>query len=93
MHNLVIDMARARQRRPRELRRAMDHLHAPPAVTAGIVTRHRRRLRNTRLLSITTTAAAAAAVIAAVVVARVGPSAASNARHPAALPPVKLTAV
>jgi hypothetical protein len=76
------------------LHRVTDDLQAPSAVTAGIVTRHYRRLRNTRILSITTTCVAAAAVVAAVVVARVGPS----AQHPAALPatklpPVNLTAV
>jgi len=80
------------------LHRATDDLHAPSAVTAGIVTRHHRRLRNTRILSITTTSVAAAAVAAAVVVARVGPSAPSPAQHPVALPatklpPVKLTAM
>jgi hypothetical protein len=45
------------------LHRATDDLHAPSAVTAGIVTRHHRRLRNTRILSITTTSVAAAAVV------------------------------
>jgi hypothetical protein len=75
------------------LHRATDDLQAPSAVTAGIVTRHHRRLRNTRILSITTTSVAAAAVLAAVVVARVGPSAPGQAQHPAALPPVKLTAM
>ena len=80
------------------LHRATDDLHAPAAVTAGIVTRHHRRVRNTRILSIATTSVAAAAVVAAVVVTRVGPSAPSHAQHPAALPaaklpPVKLTAV
>ena len=85
------------------LHRATDDLHAPPAVTAGIVTRHHRRLRNTRILSITTTGVAAAAVVAAVAVTRVGPSAPSLGQHPAALPatelpatelpPVKLTAM
>ena len=44
------------------LRRATDDLRAPSAVTDGIVTRHYRRLRNTRILSITTTIVAAAAV-------------------------------
>src|ERR1700758_330693 len=80
------------------LHRATDDLHARDAVTAGIVTRHHRRVRNTRILSIATTSVAAAAVVAAVVVTRVGPSATSRAQHPAALPatklpPVKLTAV
>ena len=75
------------------LHRATDDLHAPAAVTAGVVTRHHRRIRNTRILSIATTSVAAAAVVAAVVVTRVGPSATSHAQHPAALPPVKLTAV
>jgi hypothetical protein len=80
------------------LHRATDDLHPPSAVTAGIVTRHQRRLRNTRILSITTTSVAAVAVVAAVVVARVGPSAPSHAQHSAVLPgielpPVKLTAV
>jgi hypothetical protein len=80
------------------LHRATDDLHAPSAVAAGIVTRHRRRLRNTRILSITTTSVAAAAVVAAVVVTRVGPSAPSQERHQALLPatelpPVKLTAM
>ncbi len=85
------------------LHRATDDLHAPSAVTAGIVTRHHRRLRNTRILSITTTGVAAAAVVAAAVVTRVGPSAPSHGQHPAALPatellptklpPVELTAV
>jgi hypothetical protein len=73
-------------------------MYPPSAVTAGIVNRHRRRLRNTRILSITTTSVAAAAVVAAVVVTRVGPSAPGHAQNPAALPatklpPVKLTAV
>jgi hypothetical protein len=72
------------------LHRATDDLHAPSAVTAGIVTRHHRRLRNTRILSVTTTGVAAAAVVAAVVAARVGPSAPSQARHPAALPATEL---
>lgn len=85
------------------LRRATDDLHAPSAITAGIVTRHHRRLMTTRILSITTTSVAAAAVVAAAVVTRAGPSAPSHAQHPAALPatkppatklpPVKLTAV
>jgi hypothetical protein len=80
------------------LHRATDDLHASPAVTAGIVTRYRRRLRNTRILSITTTSVAATAVVAAVVVSRVGPSASGHTRNPAALPatklpPVKLTAM
>jgi hypothetical protein len=84
------------------LHRATDDLHAPSAVTAGIVTGHQRRLRNTRLLSITTTSVAAAALVAAVVVSRAGPAAPSPAQHPGALPatqlpatqlpPVKLTA-
>ncbi len=75
------------------LHRATDDLHAPSAVTRGIVTRHHRRLRNTRILSITTTSIAAAAMVAAVVVTRVGPAAPGHAQNPAALPPVKLTAV
>jgi hypothetical protein len=75
------------------LRRATDDLRAPSAVTDGIVTRHYRRLRNTRILSITTTVVAAAAVVAAVVVTRGGPSAPGHAPHPVTLPPVKLTAV
>ena len=85
------------------LHRATDDVHAPSAVAAGIVTRHRRRLRSTRILSITTTSVAAAAVLAAVVVTRVGPPAPGHAQPPAALPstdlpavklpPVKLTAV
>jgi hypothetical protein len=75
------------------LHRSTDDLDAPPAVTARIVAGHYRRLRNTRILSITTTGVAAAAVVAAVVVARVGPSAPSQAQQPAALPPVKLTAM
>ena len=61
------------------LHRATDDLRAPSAVTDGIVTRHYRRLRNTRILSITTTIVAAAAVVAAVVVTRVGPSAPGHA--------------
>jgi hypothetical protein len=80
------------------LHRATDDLHARAAVTAGIVTRHHRRVRNTRILSIATTSVAAAAMVAAVVVTRVGPSATGRAQHPAALPatkllPVQLTAV
>lgn len=85
------------------LHRATDDLRAPSAVTAGIVTRHRRRLRSTRILSITTTSVAAAAVVATVVVTRVGPSAPGHVHPPAALPstelptvklpPIKLTAV
>ena len=75
------------------LHRATDDLRAPSAVTDGIVTRHYRRLRNTRILSVTTTIVAAAAVVAAVVVTRVGPSASGHTQHPATLPPVKLTAV
>jgi hypothetical protein len=90
------------------LHRATDDLYPPSAVTAGIVTRHQRRLRNTRILSITTTSVAAVAVVAALVVARVGPSALSHAQHSAVLPgtvlpgtvlpgtelpPIKLTAV
>jgi hypothetical protein len=84
------------------LHRATDDLHAPSAVTSGIVTRHQRRLRNTRLLSISTTSVAAAGLVAAVVVSRAGPSAPGPAQHPGAqpatqlpttqLPPVKLTA-
>lgn len=73
------------------LYRATDDLHAPPAVTAGIITRDRRRHRNTRILSITTTSLAAAAMVAAVIVTRVG-SAPGNARHPAALPATRLPA-
>jgi hypothetical protein len=85
------------------LHRATDDLHAPSAVTADIITRHHRQLRNTRILSITTTSVAAAAVAAAVVVTRVGPAAPSHAPHsvalpatelpPTKLPPVKLTAM
>jgi hypothetical protein len=80
------------------LHRATDDVHAPSAVTARIVTKHNRRLRNTRILSITTTSVAAAAVVAAAVVTRPGPSAPGPGQHPAALPatklpPVKLTAV
>lgn len=80
------------------LHRATDDVHAPSAITAGIVTRHHRRLRNTRILSIATTSVAAAAVVAAVVVTRVGPSAPGHAQQPAklpvlTLPVVKLTAV
>jgi hypothetical protein len=75
------------------MHRATDDLHAPSAVTAGIITRHHRRLRNTRILSITTTSIAAAAMVAAVVVTRVGPAAPGHAQNPAALPAVKLTAV
>jgi hypothetical protein len=71
------------------LHRVTDDLQAPPAVTAGIVARHHRRLRSTRILSIATTSVAAAAVV----VTRVGPSAPGQAQHPAALPPVKLTAM
>jgi hypothetical protein len=71
------------------LHRATDDTYAPSEVPAGIVARHYRRLRNTRILSITTTSIAAAAVVAAVIVTRVGPS----AQDPTALPPVKLTAV
>src|ERR1700722_1665990 len=74
------------------LRRATDDLRAPSAVTDGIVTRHYRRLRNTRILSVTTTIVAAAAVVAAVVVTRGGPSAPGHAPHPVTLPPVELTA-
>jgi len=79
------------------LHRATDDLYPPSAVTDGIVTRHQRRLRNTRILSITTTSVAAA-VLAAVVVTHVEPSAPSRAQHSAMLPgtelpPVKLTAV
>jgi hypothetical protein len=80
------------------LHRATEDVHAPSAVTAGIVSRHRRRLRTTRILSITTTSVAAAAVLAALLVTRAGPPAPGRARNPAALPatelpPVKLTAV
>jgi DNA-directed RNA polymerase specialized sigma24 family protein len=118
MHNIVIDWARAQQRRPRELElrdnydgkdprsgdpvsaaeHATDDLHAPSAITAGIVTRQHRRHRNSRILGITVTSVAAAAVVAAVVVTRAGPSAPSHAQHPTALhptalPAIKLTAV
>ena len=85
------------------LDRATEDLRAPSAITAGIVARHRRRLRSTRILSITTTSVAAAAVLATVVVPRVGPSARGHAQPPTALPstglpavklpPIKLTAV
>ncbi len=68
------------------LHRATDDLGAPCAITAGIVTRHYRRVRNTRILSIATTSVAAAAVVAAMVVTRVGPSAAGHAQPPATLP-------
>jgi hypothetical protein len=74
------------------LHRATDDLRAPSAVSARIVTRHHRRLRNTRILSITTTSVAAAAVVAAAVVTRIGPSAPSHAGHPAALPATELPA-
>lgn len=75
------------------LHRATDDVHAPSAITAGIVTRHHRRLRNTRILSIATTSVAAAAVVAAVVVTRVGPSAPGHAQQPTTLPVVKLPVV
>ena len=74
------------------LHRATEDVHAPSAVTAGIVSRHRRRLRSTRILSITTTSVAAAAALAAVVVPRVGPSARGHAQPPAALPATELPA-
>lgn len=72
------------------LHRVTDDLHAPSAVSAGIVTRHHRRRRNTRILSITTTSVAAVAVAAAVTVARGGSSAPGHAQHPVALPTMKL---
>lgn len=90
------------------LHHATDDLHAPSAITAGIVTRYHRRHRNSRILSITVTSVAAAAVVATVVVTRAGPFAPSHAQHPAAqhpaaqhpvaqrpapLPAIKLTAV
>ena len=75
------------------LQRATDDLHAPSAVTADIVARHRRRLRNTRVLSVATTSLAAAAVAAAVVLTRVGAVAPGQAQHPAALPATQLPAV
>lgn len=81
------------------LHRATDDLHAPSAIPAGIVSRHHRRLRNTRILSITTTSVAAAAVVvASVAVTRTAPSTPSHERSLATLPatqlpPVKLTAV
>ena len=68
------------------LHRATEDLRAPSAVTAGIVTSHHRRLRNTRILSIATTSVTAAAVVAAVIVTRVGPAAAGHGQNPAALP-------
>ena len=68
------------------LHRATDDVHAPSGVSAGIVSRHRRRLRSTRILSIATTSVAAAAVVAAVAVPRSGSPAAP-------LPPARLTAV
>ena len=74
------------------LHRATDDVHAPSAVTAGIVTRHRRRLRSTRILSITTTSVAAAAVAATVLVTRLGPSAPGHAQPLAALPATTLPA-
>ena len=74
------------------LHRATDDLRAPSAVTAGIVTRHRRRLTSTRILSITTTSVAAAAVAATVLVTRLGPSAPGHAHPPAALPPATIPA-
>ena len=74
------------------LHRATDDLHAPPAVATGIVTRHHRRLRNTRLLSLSTTTVAAAAVVATAVVARLGPAVPEHASHPAALPTTGLPA-
>jgi hypothetical protein len=80
------------------LHRATDDVHAPSAVAARIVTRHKRRLRNTRILSITTTGITAAAVVAGVIITRAGPAAPGHAQVPVALPatklpPVKLTAV
>jgi len=74
---------------------ATDDLHAPRAMNAGIVTRHHRRRRNTRLLSITGAGVAAAAVVAAVAGfgagVGVGTSVPSSAHHQTALPAIKLT--
>jgi hypothetical protein len=75
--------------------RSTDDLHAPSAVTADIVTRHRRRHRRGRVLSVAVTGVAAGAAVGVVVAASgnspAAPSSAS-ARHGARMPVVRLTA-
>jgi hypothetical protein len=75
--------------------RSTDDLHAPSAVTADIVTRHRRRHRRGRVLSVAVTGVAAGAAVGVVVAASGNsPSASSSAssRHGATMPVVRLTA-
>ncbi|MGD0561100.1 MAG: hypothetical protein ABSA93_39775 [Streptosporangiaceae bacterium] len=62
------------------LRRSTEDLHAPTAVTASILKRHRRRRVRTRVLSVATTGAAAG-LVAGVMVA--GHRTAGNAATPA----------
>jgi hypothetical protein len=74
--------------------RSTDDLHAPSAVTADIVTRHRRRHRRSRVLSVTVTGIAAGAAVGVVVASGNSPAAPSSAsaRHGARMPVVRLTA-
>jgi hypothetical protein len=75
--------------------RSTDDLHAPSAVTADIVTRHRRRHRRGRVLSVAVTGVAAGAAVGVVVAASGNSPAASSsasARHGARMPVVRLTA-
>lgn len=73
------------------MHRCTDDLHAPSAVSDGIVTRHRRRRLRNRALSVAVTGAAAGTVFAVVASASGGvPRPAAN--HATTAPALKLTA-
>jgi hypothetical protein len=76
------------------MRRSTDDLHARSAVTADIVTRHRRRHRRTRALSAAATGVAAGTALGVIASASGGaPHAASGAAHHATPgPALRLTA-
>lgn len=61
------------------MRRSTEDLHAPAAVTASILKRHRRRRVRNRALSVAATGAAAGLVAGAVVANSGGPQTAGNA--------------
>jgi hypothetical protein len=76
------------------MHRSTDDLHAPSAVTADIVTRHRRRHRRTRALTAAMTGVAAGAAVGVIASGGGGahPAASGPAHRAAATPVLRLTA-
>ena len=72
------------------MRRSTDDVHAPSAVTAGIISHHRRRRTRARVLGVAS-AGAAAGLVAGVTVANSG-NAHSGGNAAPALPAIRLTA-